>query len=248
MRQLLRQVQQSMVENREMRREMNSLSDDVHVLTNSIHSLASAPMPTPLTTARTSTWLSDNQQPAAHLQRPQHITLTANHVPSRQTLILPSAAHSAAADATTPATSPSASTPANLSSSTSHAPAPLHFTSHRLAVRDTFIVYDRDLLLPPPHRDFAANPELLADDWEHLKFNLHPGQLEDIGVKYWKQLYKGTKYWARLRKYYSNWAVRIARISFHSKHARLTSFRFTVRRRCILSIHNSRELLDDIFY
>jgi hypothetical protein len=87
---------------------------------------------------------------------------------------------------------------------------PLQISSRSIVIRDKIILYDRDRLTAPPHRDYSANPELLADDWEHLSVSLCPGQVEDIGVKFWKQLYKGTKHWERLRKKYSNWAVRVA--------------------------------------
>jgi hypothetical protein len=79
--------------------------------------------------------------------------------------------------------------------------------SHSMIIGPRRIYYDPNQLLAPPCRNYSANPELLANDWEHLQVVLCPGRCEDIGVKYWKQLYKGTIHWTRLRRYYSIWAV-----------------------------------------
>lgn len=80
-------------------------------------------------------------------------------------------------------------------------------SSYQITIGNSLITFDRDLLLAPPRRDYAKNPWLLATDWEHLVITIHPGQHVDIGVKFWKQLYRGSKHWARLRKQFSQWAV-----------------------------------------
>ena len=186
---------------------MNSL----HVITRSIHSQISTPTASLSTTdARLS-----NVWPPAALQPPNN-TRPTNSTPdkSRQALI-PISPHRPAAATHTPTLATPSYSNALVSSTSSitHATAPpASFTSHTIVVQDRSIAYNRDLLLPPPHRDYAANPELLADDWEHLTIMVHAGRPEDVGVKYWKQLYKGTKHWDRLRKNYSDWAVCITSI------------------------------------
>ena len=113
-------------------------------------------------------------------------------------------------------------------------------------IRDKIILYDRDHLTAPPHRDYSANPELLADDWEHLPVSLCPGQVEDIGVKFWKQLYKGTKHWERLRKKYSNWAVRVASVTPAPARALPLMHQFSVCRNRVPQIHHPRRLLGGV--
>ena len=109
-------------------------------------------------------------------------------------------------------------------------------------------MYSRDHLLPPPHQDYAANPELLADDWEHLEIALHPGQSEDVGVKYWKQLYKGTKHWACLRKKYSDWAVCIVPIiSFEGGVIYHDLISTSLRNSQDMRLTSAREFLGDVF-
>ena len=210
MQQLLQQVQQLTGKNREMRWEMNSL----HILARSIHSTVSgiphlsAPTPAPLTVAHMQH--SNGWQPASL----DAVLATNPLVPSNLDAAqrdLPVICHPTACTAV-PAPPPPALTLASSPLSTTNTTAPLCFASHSIMVQNTLVVYSCDHLLPPPHRDYAANPELLADDWEHLEIALHPGQSEDVGVKYWKQLYKGMKHWARLRKRYSDWAVCIVPI------------------------------------
>jgi len=53
-----------------------------------------------------------------------------------------------------------------------------------------------------------------------LEVYILPGQSEDIGLKHWKQIYKGTKHWKRLRKPYSQWAyVAAAFLKFPTRDA-----------------------------
>lgn len=97
--------------------------------------------------------------------------------------------------------------------------------SRQISIRGSVVLFDHDCLLPPPHRNYAKDPELLAADWEHLHVFLHPGQQEDIGVKFWKQLYKGSKHWPRLRKQFSEWAVRSFSVLLYQRRPRhLTLF------------------------
>jgi hypothetical protein len=184
-----------MTENRELTKELRELK----VLTTAIHSqlscssLLAAPAAAVRTVARAP--LSDRQQ-TVHLEQ-----LTSRAAVTTALVVPNIPPHDAPAPAIVPTCPPALdSSPA----------APLEFTSNSIVIRNKIILYDRNILVAPPHRDYSADPDLLASDWEHLEISLHPGQIEDIGVKFWKQLYKGTKHWARLRKKYSNWAVRAA--------------------------------------
>ena len=179
--------------------------------------------------------VSPQQQPAPL----QHIAdLTA------QPLVPPSSPTSVGDN--TAQLSASAYTDGSASRAGSHAPmssSALQFTTHSVVLHGNQIVYDPDLLLAPPRHDYASNPELVADHWEHLKVYILPGQLEDIGLKHWKQIYKGTKHWKRLRKPYSQWAVKYPYFFFLGCHLVLTSLRFKVCCCRILEIPYTRRVL-----
>lgn len=209
-----------MIENREVRKELCTLQ----VLTQAIYFHVCSPsqpiMPMPDATHGSH---FNQHQPAYFHLNPPAVPPPSHAPPITLTPTLPSATNAP------PATQPDAL-------------QGLH-VSHSLMVRDVMVVYDREHLIAPPHRDYASDIELLATDWEHFTLTLHPGQLEDIGVKFWKQLYRGTKYWARLRKPYSTWTVRTSPhlLCFHS-----LTLSTTVSCSCARTIPDSRPILGRI--
>lgn len=233
-RQLLRQVQQSVAETRELRKELH----EIKVLIHSQSQQSRPPLFTaPLTAVHHVVHAPPSNQPhPTRLERPPPScrTALAPSLPPAPALVVPlNIPLHRPPPAPVPAPSPS---PA----------APLRITSRSIVIHDKIILYDRDRLTAPPHRDYSANPELLADDWEHLLVSLSPGQVEDIGVKFWKQLYKGTKHWERLRKKYSNWAVRAAAFMASVTAAPALMPHFSVCRNRVPQICHPRSFLGGV--
>ena len=181
-RQALRLFQQSMAENRELRKDIQAVVASAAASTSMFHAilatvsvspnshLSSLPIPTVFPSQQPPCLqpiVNPNAQPLA---RPPQAT------PDRDSIRTDIQASASPTDSAT------RSNPCVLSSATSP-----HCTSHSVIINNNHITYDRDLLLAPPHHDFSANPELIADYWEHLKIYVHPGQLEDIGLKYWNR-------------------------------------------------------------
>jgi len=193
-------IQQSTSEQREQRKDMHAMQQSIQTLAVTVastlshiqqHPVSHLSAPTRALDARPGYLPPNPPTTSVPPSRIIHINPTAQHVPSKPPPAMPSAPLAT----TTQSTSPPAD--------------PLPLMSHSLIIGHRHIHYDPDKLVAPPRHNYSANPELLVDDWEHLQVVLCPGQCEDIGVKYWKQLYKGTVHWTRLRRYYSIWAVRM---------------------------------------
>lgn len=225
-----------MTEIRELHKEMYSQ----HILTQAIYFQVCGASQTAVLSPPAPCIGHLNQQPPARLQ--------SSHASAVTTLApLPTLPPAPVVAPMPTPTLPSTASSSPLTSSPNQPDAPeLPHLLNSIVVRDTMIVYDRNCLIAPPYRNYAANLELLVADWEHLTITLHPGQLKDIGVKFWKQLYLGTKHWARLRKPYSNWTVRVLRscslVSPELGH--LTSS--TVCHCCTCTVPDSRPVLGGI--
>ena len=191
-----------MSEQREQRREVHAMQQSIHILAATVTAAlphierhpASRSMPPPAAPLPWGQACVHSTMSLTSVQRnvPVPIDLTTQHAQLRRPSAIPN---------TLPAdTQPVPPPPIS---------APLRLTSHSVTIGCQQIHYDQDQLVAPPRRDYAAHPEYLSHDWEHLQVLLCPGQCEDIGVKYWKQVYKGTVHWKRLRKYYSIWQVRV---------------------------------------
>ena len=194
-RQLLRMVQQSMSEQHEQRREIHTMQQNIQTLTAAVvaalpHIGQHVPHSVP--------------PPAVPLWEQACVRSAVSSMLIQRNVPVPIGLTNALGQSiTSPPPADTRPTPPPLPS------IPLRLTTHSVMIGHQRIHYDQDRLVAPPRRDYSANPELLADDWEHLEILLCPDQCEDIGVKYWKQIYKGTVHWTHLRKYYSIWRVRV---------------------------------------
>jgi hypothetical protein len=201
-RQLLQLLHKAMAEISKLRKDVQGIAAS----TSMIPSLAvSSPHPPDLRPSSAPT-------PAVCLnQQPVHLQPTV-----KPTTQQPAAT---ASDNISTGTGPSASPTGSVVHSNPRAPPTplaadsLQITSRLVTIGTNRIIYNHDLLLAPPHCDYLANPELIAEHWEHFQIYVHPRQLEDIRLKYWKQIYKGMMHWKRLRKSYSQWAVSILVLS-----------------------------------
>ena len=244
-----REVESDAISNRQLLRLLHVAIADIGELRKAVQGLAPSTSTTPIR-APLSLPTADSQPPFVRIPAvsPQQQPAPPRPIadPTARPPAPPSPPTSVGDNTATAQLSASASADGSASRSGSHAPpssTALQFTTHSVVLHGNRIVYDRDLLLAPPRHDYAANPELIADHWEHLKVSILPGQLEDIGLKHWKQIYKGTKHWKRLRKPYSQWAVKYPDAFLPGCHLVLTSLRFKVCCCRILEIPYARRVL-----
>lgn len=80
-------------------------------------------------------------------------------------------------------------------------------STHSIVVANQTIHFNKSQLNAPPSPSYSSSPQQLLKDWESYKLCLHPGTSAVVGIKYWRQLYRGSEHWERLKKHWSCWAV-----------------------------------------